>query len=72
MGGYLFMREVTKDEFYEVIGNKDIVSSILYPYNYPYTSIYKLRHSQKEFGRIVNFKFSEVRMHPITTKYYLC
>lgn len=46
------VRKVTKDEFYQSIGNKDAVPHIL-PTPYPYTSVFKLRYGGAEMGRIV-------------------
>lgn len=63
------MKEVTKDEFYKVIGPLDVVLHTQSPY--PYTTEYKIRYGSV-VGKVVN-SYTDGIQHrwPIVTKYYL-
>jgi hypothetical protein len=62
------MKEVTQKEFYEAIGNRDVVLSTLG--NFPFTTEFKLRR-----GGLVGKSVDEVSMEPDTdyliTKYFI-
>jgi len=45
------MKEVTKTEFFKVIGPQDVVTALEGPY--PYTTHFNLRYTGREVGRIV-------------------
>ncbi|MCT4151329.1 hypothetical protein HZP59_08800 [Elizabethkingia anophelis] len=36
--------EISSKKFHEIIGNKDIITSVNDPYNFPYVSDFKFRH----------------------------
>lgn len=65
------MKEVTQDEFYNEIGNKDACVSIKNEHKFPYASVFKLRHG-RVLGEVVDsWKDGVDHKHPIVSKYYL-
>lgn len=46
------MSKVSEDEFFAAIGPQDCHPHIL-PGHFPYTSVFKSRYGNQEFGRIV-------------------
>ena len=60
-------REVSKDEFYNIIGPLDVTLSALG--NYPYTTEFKLRHGRL-IGKAVDSYKGEY-FWPVVTRYYI-
>ena len=60
------MKEVTKKEFFEAIGHQDAIVSV--KGNYPYTSNFTLRNSQRLLGQIVDVQVSPAI---VESHYYL-
>ena len=46
------MKKVNKDSFYKKIGDLDVIVSVIG--NYPYTTLFLIRHTRKEIGRVVD------------------
>ena len=65
-------REVTREEFYNFIGPKDAILHIENVYSYPYTTLWRLRYSNKIIGKTIDEFSNGMQNHyPIITKYYL-
>jgi hypothetical protein len=63
------MKEVTRDEFYATVGNVDaVVNSVG---DYPYTSEYRMRISNKLIGKAVNREGRHDEDDLIVKQYYL-
>ena len=60
-------REVSKDEFYNIVGPLDATLSTLG--NYPYTTEFKLRHGRL-IGKSVDSYEGEY-LWPVVTRYYI-
>lgn len=58
-------RQVTRDEFYNIVGKLDATLHVIG--NYPYTTEFKLRHRQL-IGKTVD---SDENIYPIVTRYYI-
>lgn len=62
------MVEVSKDEFYEHIGDKDAVLTLVT--DYPYTAHWKMRKSGKLIAKAVD-SYPEGKVYPLISKYYI-
>lgn len=63
------MKECTKEQFYQGIGTLDVVCAATG--NFPYTSVFKLRHGGM-VGKIVDsYTDNEPHKYPIISRYYL-
>jgi len=60
-------REVSKDEFYNIVGPLDVTLSTLG--NYPYTTEFKLRHGRL-VGKTVD-SYAGEHSWPVVTRYYI-
>jgi hypothetical protein len=66
------MKEVTKEQFYNFIGPQDACIGIENPFNYPYTTNFKLRHSNKLIGISIDSYTDGIKnKYPIVTRYYI-
>ncbi len=66
------MKQVTQQQFFEFVGNKDACIRIENEYQYPYTTIFELRHSRKILGKRVDSYTDEIeKLYPLITKYYI-
>jgi hypothetical protein len=61
------MKEVTKEQFYKVIGPLDVVSSVIG--DFPYTTEYKFRNGGLK-GKVVDRMGKDDEDHTVST-YYL-
>jgi len=64
----IMLKETTKDEFFKQIGPLDVTLDIIS--DYPYTTVFKMRKTKKEMGRIVD-SYSEGKKYPIVEKYFI-
>ncbi len=66
------MKNVSKDEFYNIIGPQDACVRIENEYKWPYTTLFELRHARKLVGKIVITSPENTgHKYPLTTNYYL-
>jgi len=63
------MKEVTKDEFYKVIGPHDVTLNTISPF--PYTTEFKLLNGSLVCKVVSTFTDAEKKLYPIITKHYL-
>lgn len=64
------MKEVTREEFYNSVGNKDSVLSIVG--SYPYTTEFRIRYKSALIGKIVDqYTDPLMKSYPIISKYFL-
>lgn len=53
-------------------GPLDVLVSVDDPYNYPYTNLFKLRHSNRLVGKIIQrYTNNQAFQYPIVSHYYI-
>lgn len=62
------MKQVTKNTFYDTIGNLDAISTVLG--NFPYTTEFKLRNNGRVIGKVVD-RISEQSDEYEVSDYYI-
>jgi len=61
------LTEVTKDDFFNIIGTLDVM--LRTEGDYPYTTVFSLKHGEM-IEKIVR-KYGEKRKYPIISNYYI-
>jgi hypothetical protein len=65
------MKEATREEFFDFVGDKDLCVSVDNAYKYPYTSLFKTRGGNLEAKIIDSYTDGIEHRDPIIRKYYI-